>query len=110
MVLLSFTFHMNVLLLLCAYYEQWRFVCKLCLHFSLSCCACVFALLHSRIACHKLFGINLREINKCALPCFSWLCSQFISYTCPMLQSCNTTGHIFVQEMVVQSVGGVDRQ
>ena len=30
-------------------------------YFSLSCCVCVFALLHSSIACHKLYGINLKE-------------------------------------------------
>ena len=29
--------------------------------FSLSCCVCVFALLHSSIACRKLFGVNLKE-------------------------------------------------
>ena len=28
---------------------------------SLICCVCVLALLHSSIACHKLFGINLKE-------------------------------------------------
>ena len=34
------------------------------LHLSLSCCVCVFALLHSSISCHKLFGINLKERKK----------------------------------------------
>ena len=43
------------------YGEQYRFTCKLFLHFSHS---CDFTLLHSNIACHELFGINVREINK----------------------------------------------
>ena len=34
---------------------------KLFFNFSLSCCVCVFALLHSSMACHKLLGINLKE-------------------------------------------------
>ena len=33
-------------------------------YFSLSCCVCVFALLNSSMACHKLCGINLDENNE----------------------------------------------
>ena len=51
MVLLSFKFHMNVFFIsFCTYCEQLRFIYKLFLHFSLSGCVCVFALLHSSIA------------------------------------------------------------
>ena len=64
MVLLSFKSHMNFYLIIFTYCEQWRFVYKLFLHLSLSCSVCVFALLHSSIACHKLFGINLKERKK----------------------------------------------
>ena len=47
-------------------------------YFSLSCCVCVFKLLHSSIACDKLFGINLKDRKKVTYPanstkCFSWL-------------------------------------
>ena len=57
MVLLSFKFHMNFYL-----FNFLPIVNNSVLftsYFYLSCC--VFALLHSSIACHKLFGINLRE-------------------------------------------------
>ena len=33
------------------------------LFFSLSCCVCVVALLHSSIDCHMLLGNNVKEIN-----------------------------------------------
>ena len=40
------------------------FYLQVIFNFSLSCCVCVFALLHSSIACHEFFGINLRERKK----------------------------------------------
>ena len=33
-------------------------------YFSLSCCVCIFALLHSGGPCHKLLGSNLKEKKK----------------------------------------------
>ena len=36
---------------------------------TMGCCACVFALLHSSIACHKLLGINLKERKGRHSPC-----------------------------------------
>ena len=61
MVLLSFELSLK---------DFFSFLCQLCtivfylqviLHFLLSLCVCVFALLHFSIVCHKLFGINLKE-------------------------------------------------
>ena len=57
MVLLSFKFHMN-------FFHLFFMLFMLFLHFSLSGCVCVFALLHSSIADISFFGINLKERRK----------------------------------------------
>ena len=62
MVLFSYKSHMKEMFLYLL--RTKAFYLQVIFKFSLSSCVCVFELVHSSIACHKLFGINLIEKKK----------------------------------------------